>query len=74
MEKESAPSPREDVQRGPQFHSDPKTETGSKVKLPTKPKSQPAEKPEVSPATQATPVAPGKCERVQEGTEEMTPW
>eukprot|EP00072_Mus_musculus_P035793 XP_006504621.1 PREDICTED: procollagen C-endopeptidase enhancer 1 isoform X1 [Mus musculus] len=58
VEKESALSPGEDVQRGPQSRSDPKTGTGPKVKPPTKPKSQPAETPEASPATQATPVAP----------------
>lgn len=58
VEKESAPSPGEDAQHGPQSRSDPKTGTGPKVKPPSKPKVQPVEKPEGSPATQATPVAP----------------
>lgn len=74
VEKESAPSPGEDTQRGPQSRSDPKAGTGPKVKPPAKPKSQPAEKPEANPATQATPVAPGKWEKVGEGTGGMAWW
>ncbi|XP_076416354.1 procollagen C-endopeptidase enhancer 1 isoform X1 [Peromyscus maniculatus bairdii] len=58
VEKEPAPSQREDVQHGPQSRSDPKTGTGPKVKPPSKSKPQPAEKPEASPDTQETPVVP----------------